>query len=130
VFSVSLMKSPLKYLTFIGTALVIATSSSAAFAQSNSDNNICNYTPRNKHCQLLNTQDRSTATPEMRTAPSTSSPSEMTQPRTSGNEQMTPNRTMTPSDNSPSDTNDASPTGISPGDSNNGTPGSSPGGAR
>ncbi len=124
------MKAPLKYLTFIGTALVIAASSSAAFAQSNSDNNICDYTPRNKHCQLLNTQERSTVTPEMRTTPSTSSPSDMTQPRTSGNEQMTPNRTTSPSDNSPSNTDDTSPTGISPGDSNNGTPGSSPGGAR
>lgn len=58
------MKAQFKYLSFIGTALIIATGSTAAFAQSSRDNsmnmsnNVCSYTPQNRYCIGTNYQNR------------------------------------------------------------------------
>jgi hypothetical protein len=53
------MKTQFKYLSFIGTALLIATGSSAAFAQTSRYNSACGYTPENRYCVGSNYQNRS-----------------------------------------------------------------------
>ena len=45
-----LMKTQFKYLSFVGTALVIAAGSTAALAQSGAGSDMCNYTPENRQC--------------------------------------------------------------------------------
>lgn len=52
------MKFQFKCLTFIGTALLVATGSSAAFARTNRYNSACDYTPENRYCVGTNYQNR------------------------------------------------------------------------
>ncbi len=44
------MKTTFKFLSFIGTAIALATTGGAALAQSNIYGGICEYTPQNKFC--------------------------------------------------------------------------------
>lgn len=71
------MKTQFKYLSVIGTALAIATGSTAAFAQSDPSNNLCNYTPENRQCISQGDRDGSRGTSDMMSEPSTSYPNQM-----------------------------------------------------
>ncbi len=108
------MKARFKTLTFIGTALTIAATTSAAFAQSSGTTGenelkldkptmerLCREFPLNSRCQ--GTQPSST-TPSQMSEPSGSSPSQMTEP---GSDMSSPTDSNM---NSPTDSNMSSPT--------------------
>jgi hypothetical protein len=109
------MKAQFKYLSFIGTALLIATGSTAAFAQSSRDNNmnmsnnVCSYTPQNRYCigtnyqnRMMNSSDSMTrqnmnmnnsgSSSQMNQPSNSGSSSQMNQPSNSGSESPTPVR--------------------------------------
>jgi len=96
------MKAGFKYLSFIGTALVVAASSTAAFAQSNFSDSVCSYTPQNRHCIGLNMANRMNASSRMMSQPSTNYPSQMDNSR-SNSGAMDSNRMSTPSTNQNTD---------------------------
>lgn len=85
------MKTPFKYLTFIGTALIVATGSSAAFAQSNTYNKFydsgCDYTPQNRYCigtnyrnRMMNSSNMMMNNADGMTQPNTNTSSQTNQP--------------------------------------------------
>lgn len=100
------MKAQFKYLSFIGTALLIATGSTAAFAQSNRDsnmynnrmnmsNNVCSYTPENRYCIGTNYQNRMMNNSDSMTQQNmnnSGSSSQMNQPSNSSSSSNTPVR--------------------------------------
>jgi hypothetical protein len=90
------MKAGFKYLSFIGTALVMAASSTPAFAQTNFSDSVCSYTPQNRHCIGLNMANRMNASSRMMSQPSTNYPSQMDNSR-SNSGAMDSNRMSTPS---------------------------------
>ena len=110
------MKAQFKYLSFIGTALLIATGSTAAFAQSSRDNsmnmsnNVCSYTPQNRYCIGTNYQNRmmnnsasmnnsdSMTRQNMNTSGSSS---QMNQPTNSGSNSNTPVRNTDSGESTP-----------------------------
>jgi hypothetical protein len=89
------MKAGFKYLSFIGTALVMAASSTPAFAQSNFSDSVCSYTPQNRYCIGLNMANRMNTASEMMSQPSTSYPNRMDSSR-SNSGAMDSNRMSTP----------------------------------
>jgi hypothetical protein len=122
------MKTPFKYLTFIGTALIVATGSSAAFAQSSRYSNfydsVCSYTPQNRYCIGTNYSDRIMNSADMMTQPNTSNDNQTNQPlnsndnsRSQGTYQQTiPNQSSNHSN--PGTAGNQDPGVISPGNMN------------
>ncbi len=97
------MKAQFKYLSFIGTALIVATGSTAAFAQSSRDNNmnmsnnVCSYTPQNRYCIGTNYQNRMMNSSDSMTRQNmnmnnSGSSSQMNQPTNSSSDSTTPVR--------------------------------------
>ncbi len=106
------MKAQFKYLSFIGTALIVATGSTAAFAQSSRDNNmnmsnnVCSYTPQNRYCigtnyqnRMMNNSDSMTrqnmnsgSSSQMNQPTNSGSSSQMNQPTNSSSDSPTPVR--------------------------------------
>lgn len=92
------MKAGFKYLSFIGTALVMAASSTAASAQTNFSDSVCSYTPQNRYCIGLNMDNRMNTASGMMNQSSTNYPSRMDNSR-SNSGAMDSNRMSTPSTN-------------------------------
>ncbi|MFB8787863.1 MAG: hypothetical protein U7123_03255 [Potamolinea sp.] len=84
------MKTTFKFLSFIGTALAIATTGGAALAQSNIYGGICEYTPQNKFC--LSSPEGNMMSSGSMIQPNTSSPNRTTQPNNSSRNSDTQNR--------------------------------------
>lgn len=75
------MKTTFKLLSFIGTAIALATTGGAALAQSNIYGGICGYTPQNKFC--LSSPEGKMMNPESMNQQNTNTPTRTTQPNNS-----------------------------------------------